>query len=213
MLNMGKDDLKSIAEKFRNEINSTNSIIEEIYLKIEEKNAIDLILKMGLVYLMTYLEAFNRDYFIKFLSINPSVMATQLKSKKEQERLKMDYIDIIEDIYDYNGITLYENMAKKLYNEIFDYYRLNIDIFISKFLDDFLELDFKIESQKRNIDINVLKNYRDIRNSIVHYKSLNIKEDMSFKNCLNVILDYITLVEELIYNKYYPEREPIDFGF
>jgi len=60
----GKDKLKAIAEKFRNEINKTNSVIEEIYLEIVEKQ---LILKMGLVYLMPYLEGFNREYFLRFL--------------------------------------------------------------------------------------------------------------------------------------------------
>ena len=71
MSKTGKEKLKAIAEKFRNEINKTNSVIEEIFLEIKEKQASELIIKMGLVYLMTYLEGFNREFLIEFLSINP----------------------------------------------------------------------------------------------------------------------------------------------
>ncbi len=210
MSKMGKGELESIAEKFKNEISTTNSVIEEIYLKIEEKDSIDLIKKMGLVYLMTYLEAFNRKFFIKFLSINPPVMAKSLKNKKDQKKLTMEYKDIVYDFYDEEGF-LQKYMAKKMYNEVFDYYRLNIDVFISKFLDDFLELDFQNESQKRNIDIKMLKEFRKIRNSIVHYKTINLKEEINFKKCHNTVMDYITLVEELIFNKYYPQQELVDW--
>jgi len=97
-------------------------------------------------------------------------------------------------------------MAVKLYNEVFDYYTLDINTFISKLLEVFLELDFHNESQRHEIDINMLKRFRDIRNSIIHYKEVNFKEDISFRKCHNIIIEYITLVEELIYNKYYPQQ-------
>jgi len=87
----GKEALKTIAEKFRDEIKRIDSVISEINLNLEEIKAIELISRMGFVYLMTYLEAFNREYFIKFFSENPHIMAKPLKNKKDQKKLVMEY--------------------------------------------------------------------------------------------------------------------------
>lgn len=197
--------LKSIAESFRNEIHRTSSVFDEVYLTLGEKKAtkedIALIIKMGIVYLMTYLEGFNREYFIQFFVDNPFVMSKELKNKKDQEKLKMSYSEIINP----DDEWLLNQMAKKMYNEIFDYHRLSIKIFIKKFLDDYLELDFQNECQKRGIDILILQKYRDLRNAIVHYKELDIKEKdrISFSHCRDIILEYIILIEELTLNKYF----------
>ena len=205
----GKEKLKAIAEKFRNEINKTNSVIEEIFLEIKEKQASELIIKMGLVYLMTYLEGFNREFFIEFLSIIPHLMAKDLKNKKEQKKLTMNFKELIGELHGYDD-DLSKNMAFKMYEEVFNYERMKIDMFISKFLDGFLELDFQNESKNRNIEINVLKEYREIRNSIVHYKRIDYKEAISFEKLQKAILGYIFLVEELIYNHYYPKEQPLN---
>ena len=210
MSNTGKEKLKAIAEKFRNEINKTNSVIEEIYLEIKEKQASELISKMGLVYLMTYLEGFNREFFIEFLSINPPLMAKDLKNKNDQKKLTLNYRDLIGELHGYDE-DFTKNMAIKMYNEVFNYERMKIDMFISKFLDGFLELDFQNEIKNRSVEINVLKEYREIRNSIVHYKRIDYKEVISFGKLQKAIIGYIFLVEELIYNHYYPKKKPINF--
>lgn len=202
MSETGKEKLKAIAEKYRNEISMTSSVIEEIYLKIKEKQANELITKMGLVYLMTYLEGFNREFFIEFLSIIPHLMAKDLKNKKEQKKLTLNYKELIGELYGYDD-GLSKNMAIKMYNEVFNYERMKIDMFISKFLDGFLEIDFQNEIKNRKIDINVLKEYREIRNAIVHHKRIDYKGKLSFTKLQNAILEYIFLVEELIYNHYF----------
>lgn len=201
----GKEALKTIAEKFRDEIKRIDSVISEINLNLEEKRAIELISRMGFVYLMTYLEAFNREFFTKFFSENPHIMAKSLNNKKDQKKLVMEYKDLVEEIYGIES-DLSEKMAVKLYNEVFNYYSLDINTFISKLLEGFLELDFHNESERHGIDINILKRFRDIRNSIIHYKEIDFKEDISFRKCHNIIIEYITLVEELIYNKYYSQK-------
>lgn len=209
MSNTGKEKLKAIAEKFRNEINKTNSVIEEIFLEIKEKQASELIIKMGLVYLMTYLEGFNHEFFIEFLSINPPLMAKELKNKNDQKKLTLNFRDLIDELHGYDE-DFTKNMAIKMYNEVFSYERMKIDMFISKFLDGFLELDFQNESKNRNIEIKVLKEYREIRNSIVHYKRIDYKEAISFEKLQKAILGYIYLAEELIYNHYYPKEQPLN---
>lgn len=202
MSETGKEILKAIAEKYRNEISMTSSVIEEIYLKIKEKQANELIIKMGLVYLMTYLEGFNREFFIEFLSIIPHLMAKDLKNKKEQKKLTLNYKELIGELYGYDE-DLPKNMAIKMYNEVFNYERMSIDAFVSKFLDGFLEIDFQNEIKNRKIDINVLKEYREIRNAIVHHKRIDYKGKLSFTKLQNAILEYIFLAEELIYNHYF----------
>ena len=207
----GKEALKTIAEKFRDEIKRIDSVLSEIHLSLEEENAIELISRMGLVYLMTYLEAFNREYFIKFFSDKPHIMAKQVENPKDQKKLVMEYKDLIEEIYGYEESDLTEKMAEKLYDKIFDYHRVDINTFITKLLEGFLELDFHRENQKYGIDIEMLKRFRAIRNSIIHYKEDNFKEDISFRKCHNIIVKYISLVEELIYNKYYPPQISHEF--
>lgn len=202
MSETGKEKLKAIAEKYRNEISMTSSVIEEIYLKIKEKQANELIIKMGLVYLMTYLEGFNREFFIELLSIIPHLMAKDIKNKKEQKKLTLNYKELIGELYGYDE-DLPKNMAIKMYNEVFNYERMSIDAFVSKFLDGFLEIDFQNEIKNRKIDINVLKEYREIRNAIVHHKRIDYKGKLSFTKLQNAILEYIFLAEELIYNHYF----------
>lgn len=153
----GKEALKAIAEKFRDEIKRIDSVLSEIHLSLEEENAVELISRMGFVYLMTYLEAFNREYFIKFFSDKPHIMAKPVKNKKDQKKLVMDYKDLIEEIYGYEESDLTEKMAEKLYDKIFDYHSVDINTFITKLLEGFLELDFHRENQKYGIDIDMLK--------------------------------------------------------
>ena len=180
-LKRGNEALKAIAEKFRNEIKRIDSVLSEIHLSLEEENSIELISRMGFVYLMTYLEAFNREYFIKFFSDKPHVMAKPVKSPKDQKKLVMEYKDMIEEIYGYEESDLAELMADKMYDKIFDYHKMGLNKFITKLLEEFLELDFHHENQKYGIDIEMLKRFRDIRNSIIHDKEDNFKKNISIR--------------------------------
>ena len=47
--------------------------------------------EMAIVYLMRYLEIFNRDFFIKLFTLKPEIMIIPQQSKKDQEKLIISY--------------------------------------------------------------------------------------------------------------------------
>jgi len=101
-------------------------------------------------------------------------------------------------------------MAEKMYKEIFSYDKMDFGLFIKKLLDDYLDINFSNECKRRNLEIgSTLQNYKRIRNAIIHGKdqlSLKIKE-FSVMKLKNLIIEYIRLVEELMYPNYFKKPE------
>ncbi len=224
-------DLKEIAELFKNEVNLTYRLVEELYTSkqdekgLEEKDS-QKFFEMALVYLMRYLEIFNREFFIKLLTLRPRIMMKTQKSTTDQKKLLISYEVSKKDrkknklLISYKEILEYlihgdpdefipSLMAKKIYNEIFSYEKMGFEIFIKKLLDQHLDLDFTNESKNRNLEFGIsLQNYKEYRNKIVHGKHrLSLKEkEFSVMELETLIIEYIRLVEELVYPKYFKKR-------
>ncbi len=160
---------------------------------------------------MRYLEIFNRDFFIKFFSLRPEIMNKPQKVKEDQKKLVISYDDVLENYVhgDYfNEIP--RIMAERMYKKIFNYEKMPFDQFIKKLLDDYLDLGFTIESKKRGLEFGIiLQSYKKYRNAIVHGKErLSLKDKkFSIMELENLIIEYIRLVEELIYPNYFKKPE------
>ncbi len=160
---------------------------------------------------MRYLEIFNRDFFIKFFSLRPEIMNRPQKAIKDQKKLVISYDDVLKN---YAHGDYYEEipriMSEKMYNEIFSYEKMPYDKFIKKLLDDYLDLGFTIECKKRGLEFGSnLQNYKKYRNAIVHGKErLSLKDKkFSVMELENLIIEYIRLVEELIYPNFFKKPE------
>lgn len=212
-------DLKEIAELFKSEIDRTYRLVEEFYATKKENKGIEAqdlrkFYEMAIVYLMRYLEIFNRDFFIKFFALRPEMMTKPQKSKKDQEKLIISYDDVLENYV--HGDPLEEIpriMAERMYNEIFSYEKMDFAIFIKKLLDDYLDLDFTNECKKRRLEFGILlQRYKKYRNVIVHGKDrLSLKDEkFSVMELEKLIIEYIRLVEELVYPNYFKKSEVKD---
>lgn len=166
---------------------------------------------MALVYLMRYLEIFNHDFFIKFFTLRPVTMTKPQKAKKDQEKLVISYDDVLENYV--HGDPLEEIpriMSEKMYNEIFSYEKMPYDKFIKKLLDDYLDLGFTSECKKGGFEFGItLQSYKKYRNAIVHGRErLSLKDKkFSIMELETLIIEYIRLVEELIYPNYFKKSE------
>lgn len=215
-------DLKKVAELFKREINRTYKLVEVFYATQQENKEIESrdlqkFYEMAIVYLMRYLEIFNREFFIKFFFLSPEIMIKEQKSKKDQEKLVISYDEMLEnylhgDPYD----EIPRAMAERMYNKIFNYEKMSFDNFIKKLLDDYLDLDFTSECKKRGLELGILlQRYKKYRNAIVHGKErLSLKDKkFSVMELETLIIEYIRLVEELVYPKYFKKLEGKDYDF
>ena len=208
--------LKEIAENFKNEVLRFYALTEEIEFNIRgieniTKQDIEMFYEMALVYLIRYLELFNRDFFIAFFVLRPHIMLKPQHNKKDQEKLLLSYDNILETYIRGDPDDLIAKiMTERFYNEIFSYEKMPFNIFIKKLLDDYLELNFTNECKNRNLEFgDTLQNYKKYRNLIVHgNERLKFKGNKFSVSELNhLILEYIRLVEELIYPKYFKKPE------
>ena len=143
-----------------------------------------------------------------------AILAKEVKKKKDQVKLTMTFEEIIKSSHDDSYESL-EPMAEKMYNEIFDLYKIGLEHFIIKLLDPFLELGFSQEYRNRNIDIDKIQEFKDYRNAVVHRKkdAKEIKEDYNIFTLKELLLKYINLLEELVIKKYYKKTKKFETLF
>lgn len=165
---------------------------------------------MGIIYQLSYLEAFNHDFFRELFYSEPQgIISKSFRSKKDQEKLVMSFREIIEEDYAPNNkVILLVKMAEKMYSEIFDYGAMPFPEFIKKLLDSFLELNFTKSAQEKNLNFEKIQDFRDYRNEIVHRKSEKKEvQDKEFYNLelTELLINYINLIKELVISKFYKE--------
>lgn len=211
--------LRDIAELFKKEVNETYRLVEELYTISQEQSSFEerkyqQFFDMAMVYLMRYLEIFNRKFFIELLTLRPKIMMKSQKSEKDNSKLNLSYKEILKDLIHGDPFDeIPRIMAGRMYTKIFSYDRMNFDIFIKKLLDDYLELDFTNESIRRRLELKFsLQSYKKYRNSIVHgTEKFSLKEEneqkFSVMELETLIIEYIRLVEELVYPKYFKKPE------
>ncbi|MFW9874946.1 MAG: hypothetical protein ACFFG0_17705 [Candidatus Thorarchaeota archaeon] len=209
-------ELKKIADIFKTEIERTYKLVEEFYSSLQDNEGIkaqdlEKLVEMAVVYLMRYIEIFNRDFFVEFFTLRPMMMVKSLDSKKDEGKLKISYYEILEDYIHGDPLDRVPRiMAEKMYNEIFSYEKFEFAQFIKKLLNDFLELDFSNECKIRRFDFSIaLQNYKKFRNAIIHGNDkLGLRQnEYSAMELKTLIIEYIRLVEELIYPKYFKKPE------
>jgi len=205
---MTKKELEKIVKNYKINIGQVNELIEEIIIteNITEEYKVKL-KEMGIIYQLSFLEAFNHDFFVELFSDQPYIIiAKEIKNIKDQEKLKLSFKQIIElNAHE----LLLEKMAEKMYSEVFDFYKLGVTYFVRKLLDSFLELEFSRYARERGLSTDELQAFKNYRNKLVHRSIKERKPNNSIYldnlKLKNLIIDYIDLIEELVSLKYYDE--------
>ena len=210
------DDYELFLKNFKNKINGEVQNVRFRNFNVNIINTSDILknsplrinnlLKMAHIYLMAEFEAFNHDYFTKFLICKPQLMSEPAKSLKKTFKLSFEQI-----IEYHSQEALFTEMVNRFISDL----PSNIDLFRTKFLEPCLDIKISAHYQKWES----LRELYYRRNDLVHNNGRysknyinNLNLDLSLlnkqieigndylENCYETLISYIKFIHNLIIN-------------